>query len=564
MANQAADRASFASSGAPSTGATAVVAALADAGCEVCFGLPGVHNLAIFTELDGSQIELVGVRHEQAAVYAADGYARVSARPGVAVCTTGPGAANAVCATGEAWASRSPVVVIATDIATGLRRANTYRGALHETPDQAAMFGPVTKQTLVVGEVAEIYAAVSQALELCAAAPSGPVYVEIPTDLLARTTEFVRLGSAHGEAHAVSEAELARATELLQAAERPLVWAGRGCVQAGAGPAVSELSQRLAAPVITTHGARGLVSTDHPLAVGLPPHLEPVGALWDRCDCVVSIASDLDGVMTQNWQMPSPARLVAINIDGADAGKNYPADVVVQADARAGCEALAKRLPPRASAAVADEIARLRADVHAELCAVQPEAMRFVEATHAVLGPDAVLLCDMCIPGYWLGGFYPASRPRRLLVPMGWGTLGFSFPAAIGAALATESAVVCVCGDGGFLFACGELATVAQKQLPVVCVIVDDGGYGMLRFDQDHAGSPRYGVDLTTPDFVALAHSFGIEAEGVDGLGGNFADALERAVAAGSPRVLVASCELEPPPTTSPRWYRSPKSKTAG
>jgi acetolactate synthase-1/2/3 large subunit len=140
---------------------------------------------------------------------------------------------------------------------------------------------------------------------------------------------------------------------------------------------------------------------------------------------------------------------------------------------------------------------------------------------------------------------------------VGWGTLGFGFPAAIGAALANTGPTVAICGDGGFLFACGELATIAQEQIPLTTVIVDDGGYGMLRYDQDLAGTERFGVDLRTPDFRALAESFGIRAETVHDVGEEFGEALARHVADREPSVLVAKAEaLVPPPTTSPNWYR--------
>ena len=152
----------------------------------------------------------------------------------------------------------------------------------------------------------------------------------------------------------------------------------------------------------------------------------------------------------------------------------------------------------------------------------------------------------MCIPGYWLAGLGRVPAPRRLQYPMGWGTLGYAFPAALGAACA-HAPVVSVSGDGGFLFACGELATAAQERLPLTAVIVDDGGYGMLRFDQRRAGAPQHGVDLHTPDFVALAHA----------LGDAFAAALRRHVVEPEPTVLVADAALTPPPTTSPRWYRA-------
>ena len=140
---------------------------------------------------------------------------------------------------------------------------------------------------------------------------------------------------------------------------------------------------------------------------------------------------------------------------------------------------------------------------------------------------------------------------------MGWGTLGYAFPAALGAACACDGPVVSVSGDGGFLFACGELATAAQERLPLTAVIVDDGGYGMLRFDQRRAGAPEHGVDLHTPDFAALAASFGVRTETVEGLDDAFGEALARHVSEGGPSVLVARAPgLVPPPTTSPNWYR--------
>jgi acetolactate synthase-1/2/3 large subunit len=163
----------------------------------------------------------------------------------------------------------------------------------------------------------------------------------------------------------------------------------------------------------------------------------------------------------------------------------------------------------------------------------------------------------MCIPGYWLGGFHFPLAPRKLLYPLGWGTLGCAFPQALGAALAGAGQAVSISGDGGFLYACGELATAAQERIPLTAVVVDDGGYGMLRYDQDRRGYPHEGVDLLTPDFGALAASFGVRAFGVDGLGANFAAALTRHLALDEPSLIVASAALGPPPNVSPRWYRS-------
>ena len=539
------------------------MAAIEATGDDVAFGLPGVHNLSLWRALGRSPVRLVGVRHEQAAAYAADGYARARGGLGVALTTTGPGAANTLAAVGEAWASRQPVLVIATDVPTSVRRPGQWRGALHETTDQAAMFAPVVKKALRVSSAGELGPAITHAAAIALAPPQRPVYVEVPTDLLDGDA-----GSAGPEAPAppppgpVDAAAIGRAAALVESAESPLLWVGGGAVQAGAGPALARLAERLAAPVILTYAARGLLAPDHPCLVGVPPHLPEAGALWDEADLVVAIGSDLDGMMTQGWAMPAPPRLVAVNVDGADATKNYEADVLVEVDAAAALEALAAQVGERPG--LGDLAARLAALASGALDGVRatdPEAAEFLEALDGALPEDAIVVCDMCIPGYWLGGFRSPAAPRKLSYPLGWGTLGCAFPQGLGAALAGRGPAVSVSGDGGFLFACGELATAAQERIPLTAVVVDDGGYGMLRYDQDRRGDPHEGVDLETPDFVSLAGSFGVRAEAVEGLGGDFAEALARHVAQEEPSLLLARASIDPPPNTSPRWYRAKKGR---
>ena len=539
-------------------GGGALVAGLEAGGVEVVFGLPGVHNLAIWRALAASPIRLVGVRHEQAAAYAADGYARATGRVGVALVTTGPGAANTLAATGEAWACGSPIVVVATDIPAALRQPGKHRGVLHEVTDQARFFEPVTKAQLRVSDPTLIEPMMRSALQIAALPPSRPVYLEVPTDLLAAPVPEAKAETTDWEwSVGARTAELEPALELLRSAERPLIWAGGGALRAEAGAAVGALAERLAAPVLTTYQAAGLLGRDHPCDVVLPPFVPEVGALWDEADLVVAVGSDLDGVMTQNWAQPRPPRLLAVNVDADDASKNYEPDMVVVGDARAACEALAAGLPrpDGAGAALRARLDTLRDTAWARLEAADPDAVRFLRSVARALPDEAVVVCDMCIPGYWLGGFYRPPAPRRLLYPLGWGTLGCGFPQAIGAAMGGEP-TVSISGDGGFLYACGELATVAQEEIPLTAVVVDDGGYGMLRFDQEQKGDPRFGVDLVTPDFEALARSFGVEAETVDGLGDAFAAALAEHVRSPRPSVLVANASLRPPPSTSPRWYR--------
>jgi acetolactate synthase-1/2/3 large subunit len=566
------------------TGAAVIVEELERAGVELCFGLPGVHNLALWEALRTSSIRLVGVRHEQTAAYAADGYARATGRLGVALTTTGPGAANTLGGVGEAWASRSPILVIATDIPSVLRRKGQYRGILHETAGQADMFRPVVKAVHVAHAGEAVAGAAAAAIHDALAAPARPVYLEISTDLLAgevpRAREALPAEAIAAAAAAMATATsspaagapepgelvppggnggpllgapspdhgLADAVSRLEGARRPLIWAGGGARDAGA--EVAALADKLAAPVLTTYGAAGLLA-GHRCLVGLPPHVEPAGRLWDEADVVLAIGSDLDGVQTQNFAQPQPPVLIAIALEPP---VNYRVDVALTGDAAVLTRQLAERVQRRDD----DPGARIQ-DARAQACGtLDATALRFLDAIRFAVPGDGVLVVDMCVPGYWLAGFYTPAAPRKLQVPLGWGTLGYAFPASLGAALAGAGPSVAICGDGGFMYAVGELATVAQEKIPLTAVIVDDGGYGMLRYDQTKAGEETYGVDLHTPDFEALAASFGVRAETVEGLDDEFGEALARHVADPAPSVLVAKTPtpLVPPPNTSPNWYR--------
>ncbi|GAB2844708.1 thiamine pyrophosphate-binding protein [Lentzea nigeriaca] len=521
-------------------GAESLLDVLAAHEVEVVFGLPGVHNLAIWEALEKHKsIRMIGVRHEQTAVYAADGYARATGKLGVAIVTTGPGAANTLGATGEAWASGSPVLVVATNIPSTLRQPGVYRGVLHETRDQKAMFGPVTKAAFDVPDAQEVGAYTDKAVQAAAQSPHGPVYLGVPTDFLSAEVPHHTPAKAE-RSHVVPD--LAEAEELIARAQRPLIWAGGGAARSGAGAAVGALADKLSAPIITTYGARGL--TDSRYVVKGPVHAPPVGRLWDEADLVIAIGTDFDGMMTQNWLQPKPPTLLAINVDKAEANKNYPADVTIEGDAAAVTEALAAKVVDKE--AVVD-VEAVNAEVRAFAEADSPEAVKLLQALE---GETATIVADMCIPGYWIGGFHHVTKPRGLAYPVGWGTLGFGFPAAIGAAFAGRT--IAVVGDGGFLFACGDLATLRQENLPLTIVLVDDGGYGMLRYDQQIAGHAISGVDLTRPDFAKLAESFGIPAVTLDGFDG-LREALDNA---NGPTMIVVNAGLTPPVSTSPRWYR--------
>jgi acetolactate synthase-1/2/3 large subunit len=531
-----------------------ILEAAAGQGVGRVFGLPGVHNLAFWRETGPDLPEIIGVRHEQTCVYAADGLARATGGPGVALVTTGPGAGNAVGAFGEAAASASPVLLVASEISTALARPGVVRGVLHESRDQAAIFEPLAKAVFRPRTAADAAQQVGEALATALAFPRGPVYLDVPTNVLAQDAPPVSI--APGRPVVPDDADVARLVELLAVPRRVVLWVGGGAIAAGAQDEVRLLAERLGATVVPTFAGRGVLPPDHPCLVGVPPHEREVADLVASADLLVGIGSGFDGAMTRNWSMTMPPLLANINCSAGEVAKNYQPDVAVVGDARLTLRAVLAALPDVPADARPEPVAaqvgaatreRLRADDESA------EPMRLLDTLSTVVDKDTVVLADMAIPGYWLAAYGTVLGPRRLQYPMGWGTLGYALPAAIGPACAGLPTLA-VCGDGGFMFATGELATMAQHRLPLTVLVVDDGGYGMLRYDQQHAGDELRGVKLARPDFVRLAESFGIKADLVRDVGAPLGDALRGALSAGEPRVVVLETTLTPPRTTSPRW----------
>ena len=274
--------------------------------------------------------------------------------------------------------------------------------------------------------------------------------------------------------------------------------------------------------------------------------------LIGRADVLLAVGGDLDGMNTRNWTMPRPPRLVTLDPAPLVDPPEWAADAAVTGRLGDALRGLRDRLPTRAPWAPPRSGRAARARLAADPASA--EAMALVAAVEAARTDETVLVCDMAVAGYWVGGYASAPGPRRLAYPVGWGTLGFGLPAAIGPAAAGHP-VIAVCGDGGLAMGVGELATLVQERLPVTVLVVDDGGYGMLRYDQARVGDPEVGVDLVGPDLFALAAAFGLPATacavGRDGL----AVALAKAVGSGGPHLVHV-------PPGSSRRARPPRAGT--
>jgi thiamine pyrophosphate-dependent acetolactate synthase large subunit-like protein len=553
-----------------STTAARILQVLADAGVTTVFGLPGAHNLSFWRGggqddqgldvigVDGAptaSVRIVGVRHEQTAAFAADGLARATGGLGVALVTSGPGAANTLAAFGEAAASGSPVLVIASDVPEGPRNRHgrsTRPGALlHESRDQGAMFSPLAKAVLQPTDPEAAVEAAVLAVQTALEHPRGPVYLGVPSDVLAAPAglgEPVTLA----EPPAASPNAITAAADLLNRSDRPLVWVGGGVATADAGQTVTDLAWRLGAPVVTSFAGRGVLPPAHPLLVDAPPHEPAVVELIGQGDALLSFGTAFDGMTTRNGALSLPAQHIDVNLAPSD---SYEPTLSLVGDVGQVADALAVRLAPRDP--WADAPYDIAGTVRRGL-AQDPLTASVLPLLEAVdEWPDhGVVVCDMAVAGYWVGGYAQMARPRRLQYPVGWGTLGFGLPAAIGAAQRGDP-VLAVVGDGGLAMALGELATLTQERLPVTVLVVDDEGYGMLRFDQDRDGDLHRGVDLVGPNWLTLAQAFGLAAAKVDAA--SLALALAAASRGAAPSLLWWPVALYPPRTTSPRWVdRSP------
>ena len=538
--------------------AGAILELLGQHGTRHVFGIPGVHNLPFWDVDSAVAPAIVGVRHEQAAGYAADAYYRTSGTPSAAVVTSGPGTANVVTAFGEAYISGSPVIVLASEVAMTHRASGGPRGLLHEMVDQGAMFEAFGATARSARSRQEAIASTVLALRDAWGPPPRGSYVGVPTDVLgeewtAAVPHLPRLPAPDADPHDVSVL-----AELIGASERIVLWLGGGVVAGGAEEAARALAHRLGSPVLTSYAGRGLLAGD-PLLVDAPVHEPEAAAVLAEADLLLVLGSSFDAMNTKNWRVALPKRRAVVAL-GEMVRRTIDFDACIDADISLTLAALGEALDDVGADHRAPwvDVRGVRGQVLTRLAA-DPRTQSAVEWVGQVERgwPDAgAVVCDMAVGAYWVGGYTSQPRPRRLVHSVGWGTLGYALPAAIGPA-AAGTATLAVCGDGGPMFALGELATMAQESLPVTVLVVDDGGYGMLRYDQQVFGHPERGVDLLTPDWSALAGAFGISTEVVEHAG-QVGDALARAHQAnlrGEPRVVVWRHRLFPPRTQSPRWF---------
>jgi thiamine pyrophosphate-dependent acetolactate synthase large subunit-like protein len=526
-----------------------VVEALRAEGVRHVFGIPGIHNLAVYDALLG-QSDLVHVlaRHEQGAAFMADGYARASGEVGVVLVTTGPGATNTLTPLAESYSGSIPVLVIMSDIASTLIGREV--GALHEVNNQIDCFRPVCRMAEQVESTRDIATTIAGAFDLLRTGRPGPVAISIPNDLLGARSEGALRTSRSGRRPPCHVNDITEAARRLKRAKRPLIIAGGGVVSASAERELQTLARSLGAPVITTVMGRGAIAEDDPLWLGVLPNRRATEPALQAADVIFAVGCRFAARSTQGLLLKlsfSPEQtLIHLDLDPGVIGKLFKPQLGIVGDARDGLERLIDTLGPGSGGAAWDGswLAELR---QAAGPAYTAEVAAVIGALRQGMPRDGIVVNDQTGINYWMEWRFPVLEARSFLYPVGSAVLGYAVPAAIGAQIAhPRRPVAAVVGDGGFMFSVAELATAVKYRLPIAFVVMNDDRYGAIKWLQDKLFGRSGEADLSNPDFMALTRAFGARGERVTRIDALPA-ALQTAFRADGPTVIEVPLAIDPP-----------------
>jgi len=515
------------------TGGQVLVRCLEREGVRVVFGMPGINVLDLYDGLRESSIRHVSVRHEQAAAFMADAYARVTRKPGVCVTTAGPGLTNALTGLATSYSDSVPVLALAGEISSNL--IGRKKGVLHEI-DQTSLSRPVAAKSYCIMSCGDIPRVMEQAFDDLRKERVRPVYVGLPEDVLEATSDFnLEKKQTHNRTSLVVNSEsLREAADLLSHSRFPVILAGGGVASSNASPELVEVAQLLGAPVITTIMGAGSIPSDHPLFLCRSRMPGVVDEVFRKADVMLAVGTRFSSLSMNRWALKVPENLIHIDIDHEEIGKNYPARIGICGDARAVLSEIAVKLQSIPKSDRSDwrkTWEGLRDSVWQQMKRSNPIEVEVIAGIRNVLERNAIVTADTTIPSYWMQRIFPIYEPRTYLYPFGYVAMGYALPAAIAAKIAFPGRqVVAVCGDGGFMVTCQELATAVENRLGIPILLHNNGGYGVLRHFQDiHFEGRRFAVDLLNPDFAKLAESFGARsclAETAEQIGSCLRDAL--------------------------------------
>lgn len=509
-------------------------------GVDTVFGIPGVHTVELYRGLAGSPIRHITPRHEQGAGFMADGYARVTGRPGVCFIITGPGMTNIVTAMGQAYGDSIPMLVISTVNSHG--RMGSGEGWLHELPNQQALVSQVSAFSHTVNRPEELAPTLSRAFAIFDSARPRPVHIELPINVMLADASHLKVPESVTRLAPPEPGyeELIWAADLLNEARSPVILAGGGAKWSA--QEITALAERLDAPVIMTTNGRGVLPPGHPLAVSISPSFSASRALIAASDVVLALGTEFgqtDYDMYENGFFEIPGRLIRVDLDPVQLMRGASPEIGIVGDVLSAATDLielveekqrdgtARARKARADGGSRDLTEQMRGDLH------------ILELVRDTL-PGVVLVGDSTQLVYAGNlGFDSAGPAQYFNSATGYGTLGYGLPAGIGAkAAAPDKPVVVLAGDGGVQFSIAELASAKDAKLPIILMLHDNKGYGEIKSYMVSLNIPPLGVDLFTPDFMALGKAYGWNTERIEDLDGLKA-ALVAAASQDEPTMLV-------------------------
>ncbi|MEH7336179.1 thiamine pyrophosphate-binding protein [Neobacillus drentensis] len=528
------------------TVADAIVKELVLAEVEVVYGIVSIHNLPIYDAMlrEGS-IRMVTARGESGAVNMADAYARATGKLGVVLTSTGAGAGNGAGALTETWNSGTPLLHI-----TGEADSNyigTDQRYIHEAKDQLKMMDGANKSAHLLKRPKQITPFIRKAINEALTVPTGPVTISIPTNFQAQIIPNNQLI----EVETVQDPKVkinipADIGEKISSAKRPVIWAGHGVIASGASEELQTLVDNIQPAVITSESGKGAIPENHPLCIGNFAATSQVKELLEKSDLLISIGVRFRGGETYNWTLPIPENHINIDLNPNAFNRNFDTLYTLVGDAKAVLQEINgilanKEIQP--DPAYVDEVNSARQGVRDDLRSQIGPYGEVADIMRELLPENTVLVTDVTIPGYtWGNKLFDIYEPRNYLYMTGGG-IGQGLPMAIGAQIGQpDKKVVLIAGDGGFMVNSSEMITAIQEDAPIIILLFDDGGYGILRYYQEAAYGRRTSVDLKNPDFVMMAKSMGFEAEKVRSVQ-EFKEGLANAVKSNKPYMVVVDVE---------------------
>jgi acetolactate synthase-1/2/3 large subunit len=530
-------------------GAKALLTLLEREGVEVIFGYPGGSTIQIYDDLLDSKIHHVLVRHEQCAAHMADGFARVTGKPGVCLATSGPGSTNLVTGVATAYADSSPMLVLTGQVTTQM-----IGNAAFQEADTFSLMMPITKHNFRVLDAAQVPEAVKRGMNIARTGRMGPVHIDLPSDVMLADVPEKLMNEEYPVPSPMEDfTGMLEAVRMLLNAERPLLLVGGGAKWSHAGPEVAKLAELLIAPVVTSIMGKGIIPEEHPLCLGiLGMHGREVSrrALLEA-DVILAIGTRFsDRTLTNQNEIPMTTKIIHLDIDPIEAGKGQRTKVRLVGDAKKALQQMIRgvgksKKETEWSRRIQEVRKKCSCDIDINTSPIAPQKVIF--ELGKILTDKTIITTEVGQNQMWASHFLKVRNPQQFITSGGFGTMGFGFPAAIGAKYARrDHTVIDVAGDGSIQMVFHEFATAVNEDLPVVVVVMNNGWLGMVKQWQKLFWDQRYSGTMlkNNPDFVALAKAFGADGVRVE-RPSELAETYQRAIKSGVPFLIDVATDPE-------------------